>query len=245
MSRKKWQIIMDLDDTLMPTNEKYIRASCSCCLIVVRALGHRSPYPVEITQMEWDIDRELSKTHGFKIDRFPLSWVKTYERLCEQLGIEPSPKTSAQLLHTAGRFRYGPFHAFPGVASVLRRLKRQGHGLHLVTVGDEALQRRKLLQTKLFALFDSVHVEERDKKAALQKILAEHAGPAVMIGDNKEKDILPANELNLVTIWIPSQSRSAKDDKIQPDFTVRSFCELSALIRQLEAALERKVKKKA
>jgi len=193
--------------------------------------------------MEFEIDRELGHEYGFKIDRFPLSWVKTYERLCEEYGMEPDGEVSALLNNTASRFRYGPFSAFKGVKAVLDRLRRLGHQLHLVTLGDTTLQRRKLEQTGLSGHFDSVKIVEREKKLAMEQLLKEHGGPAMMVGDSKLKDILPANELGLVTVWIPSQTKSPKDAEIKPDFTIRSFCEILSVMGKLDAALARKHRK--
>jgi len=244
MTRRRWSILMDLDDTLMPTNFRYIEASWRCGLILSRALGHITPYPLDIVRMEFDIDRELGKEYGFKIDRFPLSWVKTYERLCEEYGMEPDSEVSALLTNTASRFRYGPFSAFNGVKAVLKRLRQQGHELHLVTLGDTTLQRRKLDQTGLAGEFNSVHIVEREKKLAMQEILKDRGGPAMMVGDSKLKDILPANELGMLTVWIPSQTKSPRDAEIKPDFTIRSFKEIMSVMSKLEAALARKQRRR-
>ncbi len=243
MARRRWLILMDLDDTLMPTNYRYIEASWRCGMILSRALGFKSPYPLDIARMEFEIDRELGKEYGFKIDRFPLSWVKTYERLCEEYGMEPDGEVSALLTNTASRFRYGPFQPFKGVKAVLEKLRRQGHELHLVTLGDTTLQRRKLDQTGLAGEFTSVRIVEREKKLAMQELLKERGGAALMIGDSKLKDILPANELGMVTVWIPSQTKSPKDGEIKPDFTIRSFSEVLGIMGKLDAALARKKRK--
>lgn len=243
MPRRKWLILMDLDDTLMPTNYRYIEASWRCGLIMSKALGTCTPYPLDITKMEFDIDRDLGKEYGFKIDRFPLSWVKTYEKLCAEYGMEPDPAVSDRLSNTASRFRYGPFSAFKGVKSVLRRLRQQGHELHLVTLGDTILQRRKLKQTGLEGYFDSIRIEEREKKQVMQELLKDRSEPALMIGDSKLKDILPANELGMVTVWIPSQTKSPRDEDIQEDFKIRSFSDLMSIMRKIDAALARKNRK--
>ena len=65
MARRRWLILMDLDDTLMPTNYRYIEASWRCGMILSRALGFKSPYPLDIARMEFEIDRELGKEYGF------------------------------------------------------------------------------------------------------------------------------------------------------------------------------------
>ena len=74
----------------------------------------------------------------------------------------------------------------------------------------------------------------------MQQLLKERAGPALMIGDSKLKDILPANDLGIVTVWIPSQTKSPKDAEIKADFTISAFTDIMSVMSKLDAAQARK-----
>ena len=230
----KWVICLDLDDTLMPTNFRYHEASWKCGLIIARALGTANPSPLEIIKLQTKIDEELLSTYGFQIERFPQSWVRTYEQLCDKLGVAPNAKVSSRLYNTASHFKYGPFRSFAGVKALLRKLRRSGHKLHLITMGVDHLQRRKVEQAGLEKCFETIQVTERDKRSAMAEVLKQtRARPVMMVGDSLRSDMHPAKELGITTVWIshPMQDPSA----VKPDHAIRNVGELPKLLERLQS----------
>lgn len=243
MSERKFlKVCLDLDDTLMPTNFRYHEASWRCGLIITKTLGAKSPRPADVVLLQREIDEELFKTFGFKVERFPRSWVETYARLAKRAGLPVDPDVSKRLFNTAGRFKYGPFRAFLGAKEALRKLSRAGYELHLITAGEDFLQRRKVEQSGLFRYLepDRIHVTTGDKRREMAAIINGCPEAAVMVGDSKRNDIKPAKELGLTTVWIPSETRSREDPRILPDHEIASIVELPQLIEKLEAAVRRR-----
>ncbi|MFA6604168.1 MAG: HAD family hydrolase [Patescibacteria group bacterium] len=232
---EKWVICFDLDDTLLPTNFRYHEASWKCGLIIARALGTTSVSPLEIIQLQSRIDEELLSTYGFQIERFPQSWVRTYEYFCDRLGVEPNAAVSARLYNTASHFKYGPFRSFAGMKALLQRLRRSGCRLHLITMGVDHLQRRKVRQAGLEKCFETIQITARDKRSAMAEILRQaQSRPVMMVGDSLKSDMRPAKELGITTVWIshPLQDPSA----VKPDHSIRSVHELPKLLEKLPAA---------
>lgn len=239
MSEHKILVVcMDLDDTLMPTNFRYHEASWRCGFIITKTLGAKSPRPNEVIKRQLEIDDALFKDHGFQVKRFPLSWVQTYEELAKKAGLAVDPAVSRRIFNTASRFKYGPFQAFLGAKAALRQLQRAGYELHLITAGEDFLQRRKVEQSGLSRYFEpeNIHVTTGDKRKEISAVIQGRSGAAVMVGDSKRNDIKAAKELGVVSIWIPSETKSREDPKIIPDHEIGSITKLPALIAKIDAA---------
>lgn len=227
-------ICCDLDDTLIPNAHRYHAPAWRCGLIITNALGVSTPSPMEILQFQLKVDQEAVVRQGYGTDRFPNSWITTYRQLAEKAGITAKSKVEERLFNTASRFKYGPFRAFKGVKRVLKRLKKRGHSLHLITVGDVALQQRKIDQSNLASYFEGIHIVTKDKKPAMRAVVEDSSDPSFMVGDSKRYDIKPAQELGMKGIWVPSSTWSFEgDESIKPEFTIDSFTKLPQLCRKL------------
>ncbi len=232
------KICLDLDDTLIPNTYKYHGPILRCAMIVVRALGHRSVYPPELLKIQMEIDLGLVNEKGFSTDRFPLSWVLTYERLAGLAGVPIDPKVVERLRSVASEFQRGPFRMFPGAKRALRRLAKEGRELHVITAGDETLQWRKIDEAGIASYVDSVHVTPMKKKDILASIVKDRPQEGAMVGDSKKSDILPAIELGMAAIWLPSETWSFVNADIDETkyHRIKAVTELPDLIRKLETA---------
>ena len=237
-SKKILKVCLDLDDTLMPTNYRYDEATWRCGLIIAKALGPRAPRPESVIGLQKEIDEKLFKTFAFKVERFPRSWMDTYAVLAEKAKEAADPQVSKRLFNTAGHFKYGPFGAFHGSKKVLRKLCRAGYVLHLITAGEDFLQRRKVEQSGIARYFEpeNIHVSVGDKRVEMRAIIGDLPQTAVMVGDSKRNDIRPANELGMISVWLPSETRSREDPRIVPAHEIGTIDELPALLEKLEAA---------
>lgn len=232
------KVCLDLDDTLIPNTYKYHAPILRCAMIVVRALKHRSKYPPDLLQMQLAIDQELVAEKGFSPDRFPLSWVLTYERLAALAGLPVDPKVVERLRTEASAFQRGPFRMFPGVKRALRRLAKEGRELHVITAGDEALQRRKIAEAGIADYVDSIHVTPMRKKDILASIVGDRPKEGAMVGDSKKSDIVPAIELGMTAVWLPSETWSFVNADIDETkyHRIASVTELPDLLRKIETA---------
>ena len=232
------KVCLDLDDTLIPNTYKYHGPILRCAMIVVRALKHKSMYPPDLLKLHLDIDQGLVAEKGFSTDRFPLSWVLTYERLAATAEVPIDPKVVERLRSVASEFQRGPFRMFRGTKGVLRRLKREGRELHVITAGDETLKRRKIEEAGIAAYVDSVHVTPMKKKDILFSIVGDRPGEGAMVGDSKKSDILPAIELGMTAVWLPSETWSFVNADIDETkyHRIKSVTELPDLLRKIETA---------
>lgn len=229
-----WDIGLDLDDTCMPNSWRYSRADCRCAAIIVGALRELSPSPEELLKIEDEIDIGLAKEMSFtELNRFPKSWQMTYETACDRAGVKPEPAVLALLWRAAHSFQQGPFRPFPGVLRALAALRRAGHRVHLITIGNPELQRRKAEQSGLISRVDSFLIIPRDKRKALAELAGAAPGRVMMVGDSLRSDIKPAKELGLTSVLVEANNWIYNQADVEPDHRVKSLRELPALVARL------------
>ena len=231
--KRRFTILYDLDDTLIPNCIKYHAPAWRCGLIISKKLGLASPYPVEVLAMHQREQMAMVERKGFTIDVFPKSWVRTYEKLCKESHVPVSAAVSKRLFYIAGHFADGPYWTFPGVKTALKYLKSQGHPQHLITAGAEELQLRKVSEAGLDAIFDSVNVTLRDKKAIMARLAGRRRQDCLMVGDSRRSDIGPAKELGITTVLVPSRTWGYAAADVEPDYTIESVRDLPQLLESL------------
>lgn len=135
----------------------------------------------------------------------------------------------------------------PGADTMLRTLAAQGYTLALVADGPVATFRNVLTHYGLWDLFsvktisETVGVHKPDKKMFLTALNELGVDPAdydkvVMVGNNLERDILGANALGLISVWIswsPRRKRVADVPLEQPDYEIRNPGELPDLLDRI------------
>lgn len=240
MLLKDWLLLLDLDDTCIPNSFRYNDATWKCGLIISQALGHRSPYAADVMKLHYEVDTAAVKQYGFSAERFPTTWVRVYDVLCERAGLAPDPAVQKSLYGTAAKFREGPFAPFDGVPEALDELRAEGATLRLITAGDEKLQALKIDSSGLERHFDSVHITPVDKFPTMEELVTAHRGPAAMIGDSKKSDIAPAKKLGILGIRIRSQTWAfANDASVEPDHEIPHLRDLPPLLRSIASQAAR------
>jgi len=136
----------------------------------------------------------------------------------------------------------------PGMAEALRSLKARGRPLALVADSRPNTPPNVLRQHGLLALFDHLSISEvvgavkpdarmfRDALDAL-RIAPSDYGRVAMVGNNLERDIVGANRLGLISVFIHWNDRRRSEpltEEETPDYTISSAAELLALIARLE-----------
>ena len=132
----------------------------------------------------------------------------------------------------------------PGAAEALRRFKEQGHTLALVADARPETPANVLRQHGLYDLFDYlaiseiIGVEKPDPlifRTALKALGIPESdyGRVVMVGNNLERDVVGANRLSLISIFLHwndrrrSQPLTAEE---RPRYTVSSIQDLVSLV---------------
>ena len=237
------KVCLDLDDTVIPNTYKYHKPTWECGMIVEAALGLKSMYPPALLNyhaaldkaMVDEIDPDTGRKFGFSQERFPKGWIRAYEQLAAKAGAAIDPKVSERLYRTACQFREGPFDMFPGGHDALSEIRDMVEELHLITAGDERLQWKKIDECGARDLFSKIHVTPMKKKEILAQISGERPDACLMAGDSKKSDIVPAVELGIHAVWIPSQTWDFADADVDPSkyHQLPSITELPDLIRRI------------
>jgi len=135
----------------------------------------------------------------------------------------------------------------PGAAAMVKRLHRRGYRLALVADSRPNTPPNVLRQHGLLDLFEHLAISEvvNSKKPDAvmftgtldaMGIAREQYGAVVMIGNNLERDVVGANRLGLVSVFIQWNERRRIEPLASeelPDYTVHSIAELESLIEQL------------
>jgi putative hydrolase of the HAD superfamily len=127
------------------------------------------------------------------------------------------------------------FAPFPGIIETLQELQRRGIRMGLLTNGNSEFQRSKIQRFDLARYFESILIEsefgagkpnQRVFLAALEQMGALPA-QAWMIGDDLMRDIQPARQLGLGTVWVDIENGGLPaGSPIVPMLTVHSVTDL-------------------
>jgi putative hydrolase of the HAD superfamily len=202
---QKQNILFNLDDTLAYCN-RYFN------LVIDEFADHMKVWfdlisEEDIKQKQLQLDVAAISEHGLKSERFPESFVGTYNYYCDLTGRQKK-KEEIQFLRELGFKVFEiPVEPIPYMNETLQRLKEEGHELYLHTGGDEANQRRKITQLELTTFFEHrIFISEHKDRTALSDILKTiKADPNVtwMVGNSLRTDIVPALEMDIHAIYIP------------------------------------------
>ena len=134
----------------------------------------------------------------------------------------------------------------PGAADLVRQVKQMGYPLALVADGPAATFRNVLGHYGLYELFDALAISqfvgvEKPAAAMFHTALGQldippaDYGRVMMVGNNLSRDILGANALGLITVWIdwaPRRSKVPANALETPDYTIKTPLELLSVIDQ-------------
>ena len=110
------------------------------------------------------------------------------------------------------------YTVYEGVYELLNELKRRGGNIYGLTNGFSVLQNKKVEHCRYGHWFDKIYISEdfgvgKPDKSIFEIILKENdlkKEETVMIGDNYEKDIMPAKEMGLPNIHIGKSDGGAE-----------------------------------
>jgi putative hydrolase of the HAD superfamily len=127
------------------------------------------------------------------------------------------------------------FAPFPGTIETLQELQRRGIRMGLLTNGESEFQRRKIRRFELEQYFECIFIESEfgagkpDERVFLAAL--EHMGTLAaqtwMVGDDLMRDIQPARQLGLGTVWVDNENGNLPaGSPIVPMLTVHSVADL-------------------
>lgn len=127
---------------------------------------------------------------------------------------------------------------FAGAVETLQELQQHGIRMGLLTNGSAAFQRSKICRFDLARYFETIIIEgefgagKPDRRVFISALESLGASPSQswMVGDDLGRDIQPAGELGLGTVWVDSGRRGLPGDlPVAPARVVQAIAELKGL----------------
>jgi len=213
-------ILFDLDNTLIDFM-KMKEESCKSALKAMIEKGLKIPYKSGY--------KKLIKTY-FKVgiesntafEEFLKSQTGKVDTKILAAGINEYLKTKNKFLKP-----------YPNVKSTLRKLKKMGLKLAIVTDAPRLKAYQRLVAMGIDNYFDFVvGLEDTGKKkkteiplkTAIEKLKLE-PDEVMMVGDSIKRDVIPAKKLGVISMFAKYGS-SEKVGKIKPDFEINNISEL-------------------
>ena len=235
--KAKRKALIDLDGLLIQFKHTYHDACWECGLIISKALGLNNPRPMNVLQLQSEIDLEMMNGQfGVHDHRFPTSWVRTYSRLAHELGEPIDPIVADRLYATASKFKDGPWPLMPYAVETLEWLKAHGYVRYLVTAGPSGLQNKKVDACGLRQHLEYVVPTPMDKQPTMARIVGRHPGRAFMLGDSRGGDMIPAIKLGIPAIWLRNTNTwQVAEAELDPGthYTIQGLEQLPALLECL------------
>lgn len=232
-------ILFDLDETILSFGDR------EQTLIEVaedyrNALGPVAPETIgraiESAFVQFWADKDLHKQWRFKLsDARILVVTRVFEefRSVAPLLTDELAKEFAVRFHE--RREIGHAKLFEGAMETLDELKRRGVRLALVTNGEAAVQREKVVRFDLERRFDHIQIEgemgfgkpEDEAYLHAMKALGVEAKDTWMVGDNLDWEVVAPQRLGIYAIWLDARSKGLPpNSKIVPDRIVQFISEL-------------------
>jgi putative hydrolase of the HAD superfamily len=227
-------LLFDLDDTLLD----YSASGRQCWQELFLEYAPRFGVAVELlsTALQQSSNWFWSNLERHRTGRLDL---KTSRRqvlrlTLEKLGID-NYTLGDEMADAFTLWREAWFSPFPGAIETLQEFQRRGIRMGLVTNGSGEYQRNKIRRFDLVRYFEIVIIEgefgvdkpDRSVFVSVLEQLGALPAQAWMVGDDLTRDIQPAQELGLGTVWVDFEDGGLPaDSPIVPMRTVRSVAEL-------------------
>ncbi len=224
-------IIFDLDDTLIDTSACVGPAKLKDALNVMITHGLKVPSEKEAVKKILEINSS-SKSGGRAIIQF-----------CQEMNQEQFAEVGIKEYYENIDPMKIDILALPHAKELLTNLHEQGHILTVVTYGHKKQQEQKLQRAMQSAgvdmsLFTKIYTTPQKNKGEYYSKLIEEIGKSeeIVIGDNLERDIMPAKKLGIKTIHF----RNGRGKHIQyteqnrPSFSINSLKGAIDIINKLK-----------
>jgi len=207
-------VCLDLDDTLIQTQESYEKVNER---LVYLLQSKASISKEKILEILYEIDIEQIKTKGLSKDRFPNSWVETFKYfLGNQIFSEEAIyKEAANIFIEKIDLHSDAKHFLEKISQINQ------FNVWIVTHGDYEVQTKRIHDINL-QWVDDVVISEHKDLALYQHLKSKTQGEIIMIGNSIRHDILPAIEAGLTGIHI-KREKEWKYDSIHSHYEFPSF----------------------
>lgn len=236
----KLNLLFDLDDTLIHCNKYFDLVIDQYAELMETWFASFRLTKEAVKEKQLEIDLAGIHVNGFTKERFPESFVETYDSFASLYGRDTDADERKRLLELGYTVYDSEFELYPDVVDTLTRLQAEGHLLSLYTGGDEALQRSKVEKVNLSPFFeDRIFVAVHKNSDALEGILTRmdfDRSRTWMIGNSLRTDIAPAIHCGIGAMYIPPLSNWAFDRVAMPEAASGRLLTLQSIKEVPEAA---------
>lgn len=210
--------VFDLDDTLMDNVHDYAGPILDMARVIIRELGSRAPHVSAIIAKEEEIDKarvgEVNPATGHKflysMERFPGTMVATYKYFCEKAKVEPKKPVEDEL-YAVGMQAFDTAKYIsnikPDALSTIRFIYKQRDIPMLMSKGDRRVQSNKFSAIRAEDNFLRASiVENKSPETFLHMLNGYESYAPYSVGNDYEKDIVPALEAGYRGVFIPVET---------------------------------------
>ncbi|MFB7139951.1 HAD family hydrolase [Gottfriedia sp. NPDC056225] len=222
----KYDLIFDLDDTLIQTQAAFRQNIDLCADLVYEVLGGKVIIN-DIKEVFNKIDLELIKELGFSKKRYPFAWGSTLEFFIKKYNIEIS-STAIEQLQSLAKMIFQENVPLQSDTFIIEELAihKDVASMTILTLGEKDVQTKRVMDTGLVQYFDEVIITQK-KDINIYFELNKKLSNPVMIGNSLRSDIVPAIDAGMKAIHIIRDSWSY--DEIEHNHRIDSIQSLDEL----------------
>lgn len=225
-------IIFDGDDTLWLSEVLYDQARAAAAEVVA-ANGIN---PIAWDSLQRTLDVQNAATMGLSPERFPLSCRQAFEELAPA---SLEQQSIAEQVHAVARTVFeSRAELVPDATAVLKTMSTHSE-LVLLTKGDARIQSKRIVDSGLGSLFDTVQIVASKSRATFEGLA--HAsgarpGDVWSVGNSVRSDVLPAIEAGMTGIWVDAHVwELERHDGPPPDERIVQIERLKDLLQLLNS----------
>lgn len=234
MTTNRLTLYLDLDDTLISTQEIFEATKRECATYIQQqVMTSRKPSIARIMETFNAYEQEFIQTHGLRNSRFILSWVETMV-----FYIGSNKQKEQEVRHMASRVFRTSARRFDDAIPVLEALQEAGYRLHLLTSGEEDTQRYRVKDAGLEAYFDTITVVSEKTPETYQRLIP-NTENSVMIGNSITADINPSLQSGMYAILVEEGNSWFFDisEEIESDRKWKGMLkDVPRLVQEIEAS---------
>lgn len=192
------KIYMDLDDTLIQTQQLFKKFKQSCTNFV---LIHDHTDTLEYKEvLDYFNEREIVNIdiYGFKNERFIISWQETL------MHFHPD-RHPDEIGRLAGLVFERTAPIMDGAIETLEALTREGYDITIITCGVDDVQNKRIDDVGIRHYFKDIHVVPYKNKEMMGSIITDLEN-SVMIGNSMRSDINPSLQLGIPAIQVEANN---------------------------------------
>jgi len=221
------KFLIDLDETLIPTNQHYNNAMENFYNFVSETFNNSKYSFDDIFNKHVESQSKLIDRFGFNTEVFPRSLKNVYLDIAKEFSMNQSKASyGSNFSYKIGKSvfdekKWIKAGIYSNVGETLDFLVDNGVDLEMITLGDSIMQKKKVRVMGLDKWFssDKVHVVLKEKGSKIRELSSDrNKGDIYFVGDSYDKDIFPSLQAGINGIYIPQKItlQSGSPNKAHP-----------------------------